>query len=276
MIVFPPCKINLGLHVLHQRKDGFHNIETVFYPVQWNDALEIIEHKGKRKTKARFRSVGLSIDGPVQENLCMRAYALLDSDFDLPRVNITLQKNIPMGAGLGGGSSDAASVISLLNQMFSIGLTVKQQERYAARLGSDCAFFIRSQPALASGRGEQLKPISLNLNGWYISVVHPGIHVSTAQAYAGVKKRGQTSGNESLEYIIHQPVSAWSKLLHNDFEETVFAAHPAILKLKEKMSETGAIYAAMSGSGSAVFGLFQEQPKLPASLKKMKHFIGAL
>lgn len=262
--------------MLNQRKDGFHNIETVFYPVQWNDALEVIEHKGKRKSKVRFRSVGLLIDGPVEQNLCMRAYHLLDEDFDLPPVNITLQKNIPMGAGLGGGSSDAASVIVLLNQMFELGLTVRQQERYAARLGSDCAFFIRSQPALASGRGERLKPVSLHLKDWFIAVVHPGIHVSTAQAYAGVKKRGQTSGNESLEYIIQQPVTSWSKLLHNDFEETVFAAYPAIHQLKEKMSEAGAVYAAMSGSGSAVFGLFRESPKLPASLKKMKHFIGTL
>jgi 4-diphosphocytidyl-2-C-methyl-D-erythritol kinase len=276
MISFPACKINLGLHVLHQRRDGFHNIETVFYPVQWNDALEIIEYKGKRKVKVRFRSVGLPIDGPAQHNLCLRAYHLLDDDFDLPPVNIILQKNIPMGAGLGGGSSDAAAVIRLLNQMCELRLTIRQQERYAARLGSDCAFFIQSLPALASGRGERLKHIPLSLDGWHIAVVHPGIHVSTAQAYAGVEKRGTTSGDEKLEQIIRQPASEWSTLLQNDFEKTVFAAHPTIHNLKEKMYEAGAVYAAMSGSGSAVFGLFAKSPKLPASLKKMKHYIGTL
>lgn len=276
MIKFPDCKINLGLHVINKRKDGFHNIETVFYPVQWNDALEINTPQRLRKQKVSFRSHGLLIDGKNENNLCVKAYHLLDADFDLPTVTIHLLKNIPMGAGLGGGSADAAYTINLLNEKFELGLTLKQRQAYAAQLGSDCAFFIDSVPALASGRGEQLKKLSLDLTGWYLVIIHPAIHVSTADAYAEVKKRGKTTGSNKLEYIIQQPVTKWKKLLENDFEFSVFQKHPKIKLLKQQMYELGATYAAMSGSGSAVFGLFKEEPKLPAAFKRLKYYSGRL
>ena len=276
MLTFPNCKINLGLHVINKRPDGFHNIETVFYPVQWQDALEVIENRYAKKTKATFLSSGLKIDGKPEDNLCVRAYHLLDADFDLPPVKIYLRKNIPMGAGLGGGSADAACTIKLLNEKFQLKLTGAQMRTYAAKLGSDCAVFIDNKPVFAYGRGEKFKPVTLDLTGWHIAVVHPGIHVSTADAYAGVKKRGKTAGAEQLQQQIQLPVSKWKRVLENDFEHSVFQKHQSIGALKQKMYDAGAVYAAMSGSGSAVFGLFKEEPKLPATMKKMRFYTGKL
>jgi 4-diphosphocytidyl-2-C-methyl-D-erythritol kinase len=276
MINFPGCKINLGLHVINKRKDGFHNIETVFYPVKWQDALEILDNKRAKKNKISFHGYGLSIEGKPESNLCVKAYRLLAEDVDLPPVSIHLFKHIPMGAGLGGGSADAAFTIKLLNEKFGLKLSIKQMQHYAAELGSDCAVFITNKPAFAYGRGDKFKPLQLDLGGWHIALVHPGIHVSTADAYAAVKKRGKTVENKSLQQIIQQPVTKWKKMLENDFELSVFKKYPTIEKLKEQMYDAGATYAAMSGSGSAVFGLFKEEPKLTAAMKKMKFYTGKL
>lgn len=276
MLTFPNCKINLGLHVMNKRPDGFHNIETVFYPVQWQDALEVLENRNAKKTKVAFWSSGLKIDGKPEDNLCVRAYHLLDADFDLPPVRIYLRKNIPMGAGLGGGSADAAFTIKLLNEKFELKLSGAQMEKYAAKLGSDCAVFIDNKPVFAYGRGEKFKPVAVDLSGWHIVVVHPGIHVSTADAYACVKKRGKTGGSQQLQQQILLPVNKWKQVLENDFENSVFKQYKSIGELKQKMYDTGAVYAAMSGSGSAVFGLFKEEVKLPAAFKKMSCYVGVL
>lgn len=276
MLTFPNCKINLGLHVINKRPDGFHNIETVFYPVQWQDALEVIENKYPKKTKVVFTPSGLTIDGRTEDNLCVRAYNLLDADFDLPPVKIYLRKNIPMGAGLGGGSADAACTIKLLNEKFELKLTGAQMRNYAVKLGSDCAVFIDNKPVFAYGRGEKFKPVAVDLTGWFIAVVHPGIHVSTADAYAGVQKRGKTEGAGQLQQQILLPVSKWKRVLENDFELSVFQKHKSIGRLKQKMYDAGAVYAAMSGSGSAVFGLFKEEPRLTTAMKKMRFYTGKL
>lgn len=261
---------------MNKRPDGFHNIETVFYPVQWQDALEVLEYRGAKKMKVGFWPSGLKIDGKPEDNLCVRAYHLLDADFDLPPVEIYLRKNIPMGAGLGGGSADAAFTIKLLNEKFQLKLTGAQMRKYAAKLGSDCAVFIDNIPVFAYGRGEKFKPVAVDLTGWHIIVVHPGIHVSTADAYANVKKRGKTEGANQLQQQILLPVNRWKQVIENDFENSVFKKYKSIGNLKQKMYDAGAVYAAMSGSGSAVFGLFRDEIKLPAAFKKMSYYVGVL
>ena len=269
MIRFPICKINLGLNVVERRPDGYHNLETVFFPVPICDALEV--HRMDEGFPSAFdcdlKVSNLTIEGDEQRNLVVRAYNLLKQDFpQLPRVHAHLFKRIPTQAGMGGGSSDCAYMLSLLNDMFSLGLTQEQLIAYAARLGADCAFFILEQPAYAEGIGERLEPISLNLEGWYLGVVRPDIPVPTKEAFSLITPHRPAY---NCRDIVMQPVENWADLLVNDFEQSVFALHPEIADIKKRLYEMGAVYAAMSGSGSAVFGLFRQPVSLTSSFSDM-------
>jgi 4-diphosphocytidyl-2-C-methyl-D-erythritol kinase len=254
MILFPNSKINLGLHILDKRPDGYHNIETIFYPVPIKDGLEIIQSSSG--SQRELSTSGLAIDGDNENNLCNKAYTILKNDFpNLPAVKMHLHKTIPMGAGLGGGSSDGAHTLIMLNAKFSLGLSQDQLVDYAAQLGSDCPFFVANAPAFAQSRGEVLTGINLDLSAYKMILVHPGIHVNTAWAFSQVTP---IATRTSLKEIITLPVAEWRTALANDFEAPVFKEHPEIQKLKDWFYTNGAIYAAMTGSGSSVFGLFQK------------------
>ena len=259
MINFPIAKINLGLNVVSKREDGYHNLETVFYPVPIKDALEVfpMEDGFPSDVRCDLKVTNLLIDGDEQKNLVVKAYNMMAQDYDLPRVHVHLYKHIPTQAGMGGGSSDCAYMIRLLNEMFSLGMSDDKMIGYAARLGADCAFFIKAQPAYAEGIGERLQPISIDLSGYKMLVVRPNIPVSTKEAFSLITP--QKPMKNCLD-IVRQPIETWKDELVNDFEHSVFALHPEIGKLKEIMYEQGAVYAAMSGSGSSVFGLFRDSP----------------
>jgi len=255
MIVFPNAKINLGLHIIDKRADGFHNIETCFYPTGWKEVLEIIP-----ADSLAFTSSGLSIPSNSAENLCLQAYKLIKSDFDIPPIKIHLHKIIPIGAGLGGGSSDAAFTLKLLNDKFKLAIAEEKLVEYASKLGSDCAFFINNRPAFATAKGEKQESVSLPyFLRHYLVVIFPNIHISTAVAYQNVDKRGKSAG---LKEKLTMPIVEWKDHIDNDFEKTVFSFHPAIAQIKAQLYKENALYAAMSGSGSAVFGLFKHEPDL--------------
>jgi 4-diphosphocytidyl-2-C-methyl-D-erythritol kinase len=268
MISFPPCKINLGLNIISKREDGFHDLETCFYPVPWTDILEIIPAK-----ELVFTSSGNAIPGNAEDNLCLRAYQLVKADFDIAPVRIHLHKIIPIGAGLGGGSSDAAYTLRLLNNIFNLSLSVDQLKIYASKLGSDCSFFIQDKPMLGTGKGEILTEIDVSLNSFYLVTVKPPIHVSTQEAYSGiVPKQPVIKINE----IVKQPVSNWKESLKNDFEESIFKKHPAIADVKTKLYSSGAIYSSMSGSGSSVFAIFDKPTQLRNEFVGMEYWGGKL
>lgn len=251
MIVFPNAKINLGLNILYKRDDGFHEIDSIFYPIEGlRDVLEIIE-----SNHFQFTSSGLYIPGDEQQNLCVKAYHLLKKDYDLPPVKMHLHKVIPMGAGLGGGSADGAFTINLLNDLFDLGISEQKRMEYAAQLGSDCAFFIKNEPAHATGRGELLKSINLELKDYQIALINPGIHVGTKEAYAGITPNREQI---STEAVVKKPLLEWKNELTNAFEQSVFKLHQEIEGLKQQLYNNGAIYASMTGSGSTVFGLFEK------------------
>ncbi|MFN8336590.1 MAG: 4-(cytidine 5'-diphospho)-2-C-methyl-D-erythritol kinase [Cyclobacteriaceae bacterium] len=256
MISFPPCKINLGLNVISKRSDGYHNLETCFYPLPLTDALEILP-----TDTLSFNLSGNAIPGDAADNLCLKAYKLLQKDFDLKPVAIFLHKVIPSGAGLGGGSSDGAHTLRLLNNLFKLNLTTEKLKSYALQLGSDCPFFIEDKPMLGTGRGEVLTEIDVNLHGKFLVLVKPDIHVSTAEAYGGVLPTVPPTGIK--EILEGQPVGAWKDVLINDFEKSVFAKHPLIGAIRQQLYQHGALYASMSGSGSSVFGIFEK----PVDLK---------
>ncbi|MDO8965452.1 4-(cytidine 5'-diphospho)-2-C-methyl-D-erythritol kinase [Algoriphagus sp.] len=252
MITFPNAKINLGLHITAKRKDGYHDIESCMVPIPLFDALEMILDK-----KATWNSSGLDIPGDPKDNLILKAEKLLRKDFQgLPNLNIHLHKNIPMGAGLGGGSADGAFALKLMNNLFDLHLDDFFLEEYATELGSDCPFFIANTPKIARGRGEILEPIDLSLQGTYLVLVNPGIHIGTKEAYAGVTP---APPKVKLEEVLADR-SRWKAELVNDFEPSIFKNHPEIAEIKEKMYDAGAFYSAMSGSGSSVFGLFDTKP----------------
>jgi len=269
MISFPNCKINLGLHVIEKRNDGFHNIETVFFPLPFCDVLEIVEHK----KITSLTNYGLPINVDDEKNLCMKAYLLLSNDFDLPPVSIYLLKNIPTGAGLGGGSSDATHTLLLLNDLFSLEIPTNKIIEYSRKLGSDCAFFIENKTVYAYGKGDQFENIQLNLKGLYLVIVIPNVSVSTVDAYSAIKPTLQL---KSVKEIIQQPIQKWEKLLTNDFEKVVFDQYPEVKILKETLYSKGAIYSSMSGSGSAVYGLFDKEVEVSAHFKNHKIWTGFL
>lgn len=256
MISFPVAKINLGLNVVEKRPDGYHNLETVFYPVPIKDALEVCEMDPQfpSSVDCDLKVTNIPVEGDEQRNLVVRAYQLLKGDFpDLPRIHAHLFKGIPTQAGMGGGSSDCAYMITLLNRMFALGLSEQQMVDYAARLGADCAFFIHPRPAYAEGIGERLQPIALDLSGWHIAIVRPDIPVPTKEAFSLIRPQRPL---RNCRDIVSQPVETWRSLLFNDFEQSVFTLHPEIASIKDRLYAMGAVYAAMSGSGSSVFGLF--------------------
>ena len=260
MITFPIAKINLGLNVVEKRPDGYHNLQTVFYPVPIKDALEVMvmDEKFPSEYDCDLKVANIAIDGDEQRNLVVRAYQLLKQDFpNLPRIHTHLWKGIPTQAGMGGGSSDCAYMLLLLNQLFQLGLTDEQLIQYAAKLGADCAFFILSRPCYAEGIGEKLRPIDLSLSGYHIAVVRPDIPVPTKEAFSRIHPHYPA---QSCRDTVLQPVETWHETLVNDFEESVFALYPEIGAIKQQLYDMGATYAAMSGSGSVLFGLFKEQP----------------
>jgi 4-diphosphocytidyl-2-C-methyl-D-erythritol kinase len=274
VVRFPNCKINLGLRILRKREDGYHDLETVFYPLPLKDVLEAIrltdadapgqESQGVSQPSPNapiFTAYGLSIPGDPAGNLCLKAWQLLKQDFPtLPSVHFHLYKHIPIGAGLGGGSSDGASTLLLLNKQFQLGLSTERLLYYAARLGSDVPFFILNTPCLGGGRGELLTPLKLDLSAYRFVIVNPGLHISTAQAFSLCQPH--TSG-PAVKDIIGEPIHTWSNLLVNDFETPVFHLHPSLRQIKENLYAQGALYAALSGSGSSLFGIF-EKGRLPA------------
>ncbi len=262
MITYPNCKINLGLKILEKRKDGFHNLESVFLPVPWYDALEIIENKKKSSQKAVFTSTGLSIEGDKESNLCVKAYNLLDDIYTLPPIKMHLNKIIPMGAGLGGGSSDGAFTLKLLNEIFKLELSNTQLQKYASQLGSDCPFFIPNRPSFVTGRGEKLKKTALDLSGWNLLIIHPLIHINTAEAFRNVIRK---KSKHPLHELPNWNLKKWPSWIENDFEGYAFQTYPKLKNIKETLYRKGAIYAGMSGSGSAIFGFFHEKIKIPKS-----------
>lgn len=268
MVVFPHCKINLGLHVLRKRPDGYHDLETCFYPVPWNDILEVIP-----SAEFSLTTSGTAIPGREEDNQCVRAYALLNATFNISPVKIHLHKSIPTGAGLGGGSSNGSFTLRALNQVFNLGLSPVDLRGYAAQLGSDSAFFSEDKPMIGAGRGEILTETSLSLKNYFLILVKPDIHVSTAEAYAGIQPAVPA---KALSSVLQSPVEQWRNNLVNDFEPSVFKKYPAIESIKSALYQHGAVYASMSGSGSSVFGIFKSPVDLSAQFPGMHYWAGEL
>lgn len=256
MITFPNAKINLGLDVVERRPDGYHNLETIFYPIPLQDILEITPAEEENAPAYTFKMFNARFDGIDDDNLVVKAYKILAADHKLPKVDISLYKHIPTGAGLGGGSADAAFALKMLNEMAALGLTDEQLEEYAARLGADCAFFIKNTPAYATGIGNILSPTPCSLAGYHLVLVKPDIHISTKEAYSLVVPAASAT---PLTHIATLPAEQWKGAMKNDFEKSVFVKHPACEAIKEKLYAMGAVYASMSGSGSSFFGIFKEE-----------------
>lgn len=255
MILFPNAKINLGLQITEKLPSGYHSINSCLYPIPWSDILEVIPAK-----KHSFKATGIEIPGKKEEDIVLKAYKLLKQDFPLPEINVHLHKMIPIGAGLGGGSADAAFMLKHLSNAFQLFLEEEVLEEYAAILGSDCPFFIKNSPAMVSGTGTDLEPIDLNLSGMHLVVINPGIHISTSQAYSGVVPKVSTT--DLRELLSSKNFDRWKKELVNDFENSLFEQYEPLSVVKNNLYQNGALYAAMSGSGSTMFGLFEEKPQL--------------
>lgn len=243
-------------------EDGYHSIQSVFYPIGLKDALEVIENNEPNAERFSMTTSGIEIPGATNENLCYFAYHLVSADYPVPNVKVHLHKHIPIGAGLGGGSADAAFFIRLLNEKFELGISWGEMHHYARQLGSDCSFFISNKPAYAEGRGDKYESIQLDLTNYYIALVYPSVRINTAIAYSGVKPKMPSRSLE--EDIINLPIEQWKNCIHNDFEDSIFPQFPLIKNIKEKLYSSGAVYASMSGSGSSVFGIFSK----PTDLKK--------
>lgn len=248
MILFPNAKINIGLNVGSRRPDGFRNLESAFYPVQWTDALEMVPAE-----KLSFQLSGIPVPGDPETNLCVKAFQLLQADYGIPAVAMHLHKNIPIGAGLGGGSADAAFALRLLNGLFELKLSPKVLEDYARRLGSDCAFFIRNKPVFATEKGDVFQPLPLDLSGYPCLLVYPNLHITTAEAYGLVALR---QPEIPLLQLLQQDIASWKNTVYNDFETALFPRYPELAQIKARLYEQGALYAAMSGSGSTIYGIF--------------------
>lgn len=258
MISFANAKINIGLQILDRRTDGYHNLETVFYPIPLHDVLEVVE-----ADEVRFIPSGIPIPGSPETNLCLQAYQLLAADFRLPPVHIYLHKVIPIGAGLGGGSADASFLLKLLNNKYGLGLSDGQLEGYARPLGADCAFFIRNSPVYAEGIGDQFSPVKVDLSGYSLVLVKPDVHISTSTAYRSVTGNRQS---RQLSQQINRPVAEWKQYVFNDFEPGIFERFPEVRGVKAALYEAGALYVSMSGSGSSVYGIFE----YPVSLQELE------
>ena len=257
MISYPNAKINLGLNVVQRRPDGFHDIESVFYPVPWRDILEIVPAKEGRGEVA-FTSSGLEIPSDGNPNLCEQVYSLMHDEFGLSGVKMHLHKIVPIGAGLGGGSADAAFTAIMLNKLFELKLSADKLEQIVGQVGSDCPFFWENKPMFVFGRGEKMRPIDLDLSDYHVLIVNPNIHISTKEAYAGVQPSPPVIDLEMLPSI---EVDGWKDILVNDFETSIFPNYPLIKEIKDELYNLGALYASMTGSGSTLFGIFKEVPE---------------
>lgn len=267
MVIFPNCKINLGLRIVRKRNDGYHDLETIFYPIQLYDVLEIIrnpKHQTAISPAVQFSTSGIPVNGKTDDNLCIKAFNLLQKDFPrLPAIQMHLHKVIPLGAGLGGGSADAAFTLSLLNKQFNLALSPGQLTSYALQLGSDCPFFILNTPSYATGRGEVLQPASINLDEYKFIIVNPGIHITTALAFSNITPALPA---KSLQDISRQPIETWKDEMINDFEKPIFRLHPEIEQIKKNLYANGAVYASMSGSGSTVYGILKKNKEVVLNL----------
>ena len=269
MICFPGVKINIGLSVLNKRCDGYHNIQSIFYPVSnYNDCIEITESK-----RFEFHNLGITVPGHYRDNLCYKAYMELKADFNIPNVSIKLLKRIPGGSGLGGGSSDGSATLMLLNDMFHLKLDTKSLTEYAARLGSDCPFFIHNKPSYVSGRGNVIEPIDLSLKGYHITIINPGYHISTKEAYENLKI---THKRVDFKSAVQQPISTWKELIWNDFEAYAFSKHPELAGIKASLYKAGAIFASMTGSGSSVYAISDVKLNISDTLLKSSFWQGKL
>lgn len=279
MITFPCSKINLGLNIVGEREDGYHLLQTVFYPVPLCDALEVkrMDEHFPSSTPCDLKVTGIAVEGDEQQNLVVKAYNLLAADYELPRVHAHLYKRIPTQAGLGGGSSDAAFMIRLLDERFRLNIGNAEMERYAARLGADCAFFISAEPSYATGIGNVLEPADSprgNLDGYYVAIVKPDVAVSTREAYQEITTAMPV---KCCRDVVRQPIETWKDDLRNDFETTVFKHYPILGDIKRRLYEMGAVYAQMSGSGAAVYGIFRDAPKgIEKSFQGDFNFVGRL
>jgi 4-diphosphocytidyl-2-C-methyl-D-erythritol kinase len=277
MICFPNAKINLGLSITEKRTDGFHNIETVFYPIGWNEALEVVVLDSARTDKSSDKEFnlhlsGIPISGNTEDNLLYKAYQIIKKTKELPQIDVYLHKTLPMGAGLGGGSADAAFFINLLNEQFELQLSELERIDIAKQLGSDCAFFIKNKPVFAFEKGDVFKDIKLDLSQYYIAIIYPNVHSNTKEAYSLVKPHRP---HRSILEIIRQPITSWKHELLNDFEISIFNKYPIVEKTKNDLYNLGALYASMSGSGSAVFGIFEKLPDL-RHLSQFSHWVGKM
>lgn len=252
MIIFPNSKINIGLDILKKREDGFHEISSCFYPIQWTDILEIIPET----TSTAFQSSGIPIPSDGKDNICLRAYQLLSKYFRLPPIGIHLHKIVPIGAGLGGGSADAAFMLHLMNIRFNLELSTEDLEDFARKLGSDCAFFIQNKPLYCFEKGDRFESIPLSLKGKSILLVYPALHISTQEAYSRVKPQAPEM---ELKESIKKPIEEWKYLIKNDFEFSLFPIYPQLKEIKEQLYQAGALYASMTGSGSCLYGIFEKE-----------------
>lgn len=268
LLTFPNAKINLGLRITEKRPDGFHNLQSCFYPVGWRDALEVIPADA-----FAFSSSGHPMPAAAESNLCVRAYNLLKADFDLPPVRMHLHKMVPIGAGLGGGSADAAFTLTLLNDRFELSLAVPLLEEYARRLGSDCAFFVQNRPMYCVEKGDVFEEIAVDLGGCYGLLVYPNLAISTAEAYAAIRPRRPET---VLRDALRAPIGTWRKTIHNDFEDSLFPNYPLLAVIKQQLYEAGAVYASLSGSGSTVYGIFNAPVSLPNQFHTYRVWQGKL
>lgn len=257
MLTHPNAKINIGLNIIEKRPDGYHNLETVFYPIGLCDVLEV--EASKTCTDYSFSCAGIELGNNPEDNLIIKAYRCLQSEYDIPPIDISLIKQIPFGAGLGGGSADAAFMLKSLNELFDLNISTRKLEKFAAEIGADCPVFIKNKPVYATGIGNEFQSIKFSLKGYFLVLVKPEIHISTPEAYAMIKPE---KPEISLIDAIKNPISEWITLIKNDFEKSVFVKYPQIETIKNKLYDMGAVYASMSGSGSAVYGIFKEEPDL--------------
>jgi len=270
MIVFPIAKINLGLHITAKRTDGYHDIETIFYPVMLCDALELVVAE-KQEGRDHLTCTGIDTGSDPGNNLVIKTTGKLREKYFFPYLNIHLHKAIPIGAGLGGGSSDSACLMRAINRVFHLDISKEELKKISLEIGSDCPFFIDGVPALATGRGERLTPVNSVLSGFYLVLLNPGVGINTKEAYQNCSPR---IPDTSLEQLITRPVTEWKKLIKNDFEEFAFRKHPVIAEIKESLYRAGALFSLMSGSGSSVYGVFREKPVLTDMLKSYVIFEG--
>jgi len=272
MVVFPKAKINIGLRIVEKRPDGYHNIETFFYPVDLADALEFVVRKDNRRSDS-LKVTGLMKEADPGNNLVMKAVKIMRQSFDFPGIRIHLHKSIPVGAGLGGGSSDAAGMLKALNKYFGFGLNSEELRSFAGLIGSDAPFFIDSTPSFAEGVGNILSEFPLDLGRYRIVILYPDTNISTAEAYAGCVP---CPTGLSLRQLLNLPLSEWRGRVVNDFELNIFRSYPQVGRLKVALYEAGALYASMSGSGSAVYGIFDGEPELPHELSRYRLTTAAL